>query len=272
MIRGSPASERDRADRGRVREVAVRQAEVGPVEDVEHVPAQDRPDPARDVDPPLQAEVEALPVRAAQLVAQLVAEGARRHGLERRRVEPAHDRRAVGRRLQLRSTPLSGSPTWLGRPVMFVPTLLPLWLTVYGRPERQAKMPDSVQPPRMALADAGLRPALALAERQLGHEVRGQAVAHVVVARSVPVAEVARLLREGVRALGGELLRGVVLRVAERVGDAEAVAVGEALLEADVEALVLRLAVLGAPLDEAEVRVGQRAARVVARPRSAAAG
>src|SRR5215210_1785747 len=44
----------------------------------------------------------------------------------------------------------SGSPTRLGRPFMFTPTLLLDWLTVNGRPERAAKMPETVQPPRMA--------------------------------------------------------------------------------------------------------------------------
>src|SRR5688500_17084530 len=35
----------------------------------------------------------------------------------------------------------------LGRPVMFVPTLFVPWVTVKGRPEREAQMPATVQFP-----------------------------------------------------------------------------------------------------------------------------
>ena len=89
-------------------------------------------------------------------------------------------------------------------------------------------------------------------------------MAHVVVARSEPRLEVARVLREGVRALRGQLLGRVVLRLADGVRDAERVAVHEALLETEVDALVVRPAVVGSPFDEAEVRIRQGAQRVVA--------
>ena len=69
-----------------------------------------------------------------------------------------------------------------------------------------------------------------LAEREVDDEVRRQPMADVVVARPVPGAEVARVLRERVRPLGRQLLGGVVLRVAERIREAERISFRESPL------------------------------------------
>ena len=126
MMRASPGQARDRPDRGRVGDVPVRQAEVRRVEHIEDVPAQRRRAARVEPDAALQRHVEALKARSAQMVAQLVAEGARRR--------PAGTPSMLNHWSTV-SGPF-GSPVMLGRPVMLVPTLLLLWLTVNGRPER----------------------------------------------------------------------------------------------------------------------------------------
>jgi hypothetical protein len=89
-------------------------------------------------------------------------------------------------------------------------------------------------------------------------------MADVVVARTEPWFEISRVLRKRVRALRRELFGRVVLGLADRVGEAEGVAVREALLETQVDPFVLGAAVVRSPFDEAEVRVWQDAERVVA--------
>src|SRR5439155_24967870 len=82
---------RDRPERCSVADVAVRQAEIDGVEHVEDVPSQRRRQALIEADVALEREVEVLETRTGEPVAQLVAERAGRHGLERGQVEPLVD-------------------------------------------------------------------------------------------------------------------------------------------------------------------------------------
>ncbi len=53
------------------------------------------------------------------------------------------------------SGPFVSSLIWFGSPVMFWPTLLLLWSTMNGRPERHVKMPDTVQSRPIQLSPSG---------------------------------------------------------------------------------------------------------------------
>src|SRR5215831_4598428 len=73
---------RDRPERRRAADVAVRQPEIDRVEDVEDVPPESRAEAWAEAHQPLHREIHVLESRPGQAVALLVAEGARRHRLE----------------------------------------------------------------------------------------------------------------------------------------------------------------------------------------------
>ena len=160
-----------------------------------------------------QAHVEALPPRPAILVALLVAEGPGGHGLE------AVQRRTTG--------PPSSGPSW--SPITVRQAEHAGAHVVAALVHRERAGPSAARRCRTASSRPGSR----RRRRSSPHflpEPKGSSTTKFTARRwrmskslgPYHCSRSRRVLGEGVRALGGEVLGGVVLGVAERVGDAEA--------------------------------------------------
>ena len=127
-----------------------------------------------------------------------------------------------------------------------VPAMSAPSVTQSGVPVRMKVDPEICQPPSIFADDACLLPE----ERQVVDVVEGEHVA-AVEARVAPEARVVVGVEQDVA-----LVARVVLRVAERVGDAELEAVLVAAIGADLQAVVLRVAGVLRQADDAVALVG----------------